>query len=55
MLYFDAAASSLLKFASKIDTAKTKAPAVLTVITASGFAHRRPDGINVVPLTVLGA
>lgn len=49
----DAAASNLLKFANKIDTDKTKAPAALTVITGNGFAHRRADGVSVVPLSVL--
>jgi predicted AAA+ superfamily ATPase len=51
----DAAAENLLKFADKIDTEKAKAPAALAVITANGFAHRRPDGVNVVPLSVLTA
>ena len=49
----DAAASNLLKFADKIDTDKTKAPSALTVITGNGFAHRRQDGVNVVPISVL--
>jgi len=49
----DSAANSLLKFAAKIDTAKTKAPVALTVITGNGFAYRRPDGVNVVPLSTL--
>jgi predicted AAA+ superfamily ATPase len=49
----DDAAKNLLKFAAKIDTDKTKAPAALTVITGNGFAHRRPDGVNVVPLSAL--
>jgi predicted AAA+ superfamily ATPase len=49
----DAAAENLLKFADKIDTAKTKAPSTLTVITGNGFAYRRPDGVNVVPLPTL--
>ena len=49
----DNAAASLLKFADKIDTKKTKAPASLTVITGNGFAYRRSDGVNVVPLSVL--
>ena len=49
----DAAANNLLKFAAKIDTAKTKAPTALTVITGNGFAHRRQDGVNVVPLSTL--
>jgi predicted AAA+ superfamily ATPase len=51
----DDAANNLLKFAAKIDTDKTKAPAALTVITGNGFAHRRPDGVNVVPISTLTA
>jgi len=49
----DEAAANLLQFANKIDTSKTKAPAALTVITGNGFAYRRSDGVNVVPLGVL--
>ena len=49
----DAAANNLLKFSAKIDTEKTKAPSALTVITGNGFAYRRPDGVNVVPLSTL--
>jgi len=49
----NAAAENLLKFAAKIDTKKTSAPVALTVITANGFAHRRPDGVNVIPLSTL--
>ena len=49
----DTAADSLLKLAAKIDTDKTKPPSALTVITGNGFAHRRPDGVNVVPLATL--
>jgi predicted AAA+ superfamily ATPase len=49
----DAAADNLLKFTQKIDTGKVKAPSALTVITGNGFAYRRPDGVNVMPLSVL--
>jgi predicted AAA+ superfamily ATPase len=49
----ETAADNLLKFASKIDTDKTKAPVALTVVTGNGFAHRRPDGVNVVPISTL--
>ena len=49
----DVAADNLLKIAAKINTDKTKAPAVLTVITGNGFAYRRPDGVNVVPVSTL--
>jgi predicted AAA+ superfamily ATPase len=51
----DEAAKGLLAFAKKVDTDKTKPPACLTVITGNGFAHRRPDGVNVVPLSTLTA
>ena len=51
----DTAAENLLKFAAKIDTEKAKAPATLTVITGNGFAYRRPDGVNVAPLSALTA
>jgi len=49
----DEAAKSLLKLVNKIDMTKTKKPAALTVITGNGFAHRRPDGVNVVPISTL--
>jgi len=51
----DEAAKNLLNFARKIDVEKTKPPAALTVITGNGFAYRRPDGVNVVPLSTLTA
>jgi len=49
----DAAANHLLTFADKIDQDKVGSPAALTVITGNGFAHRRKDGVNVVPLSTL--
>jgi len=49
----DEAAGNLLKLTAKTDPQKTRAPTALTVITGNGFAHRRPDGINVVPLSTL--
>ncbi|MDD3953933.1 MAG: DUF4143 domain-containing protein [Lentisphaeria bacterium] len=51
----DSAAENLLKFASRIDTAKTPPPRALAVITANGFAHRRADGVYVIPLETLTA
>ncbi len=51
----DVAAENLKKFAEKINTDKMQKPATLTVITGNGFAYRRPDGVNVVPLPVLTA
>lgn len=43
------AAGNLLKFAGKIDTAKTGKPAVLGIITGNGYGYRRDDGICVIP------
>ena len=51
----DEAVRSLRKFAEKINQEKMGTPLSLTVITANGFACRRKDGINVVPLPVLTA
>jgi predicted AAA+ superfamily ATPase len=51
----DQAASHLLAFASKINQEKMGAPAALTIITANGFACRRKDGVNVIPLAALTA
>jgi len=49
----DEAAASLLRFAAKVDASKVGPPAVLAVITSTGFAGRRPDGVAVLPLTTL--
>ena len=49
----DEAAANLLRFTEKINQEKMGKPAALTVITANGFACRRKDGVNVVPLSVL--
>jgi len=51
----DDAAANLRAFAKKIDQEKMGPPAALTVITANGIACRRPDKVNVVPLSVLTA
>jgi len=51
----DEAAANLRAFAKKIDQEKMGPPAALTVITANGIACRRPDNVNVVPLSVLTA
>lgn len=47
------ASATLLTLAAKIDTARTPPPAVLCVVTGNGFAHRRKDGVCVVPLSTL--
>ena len=50
----DDAAANLLDFARKIDTKTCGEPGVLAVITATGLAYRRPDGVHVVPIGALG-
>jgi predicted AAA+ superfamily ATPase len=47
------AAASLLAVANNIDQSRIGPPRALLIITGSGFAHKRPDGINVVPLNTL--
>ncbi len=46
----DAAAANLLRVAAK----SVRPPTALVVVVPIGIAHRRPDGVVVVPLTVLG-
>jgi len=50
----DAGARSLLRFVRQVDTSKCGPPAVLGVITGTGFAYRRDDGIVVLPIGSLG-
>ena len=52
----DKAADSLRRFANKVDTDRNKAgePSFLGVITTSGVAHRRHDGVVVAPIGTLG-
>lgn len=49
----DKAAVALLNFAQRIDTGRQGRPAALIVVTATGSAGHRPDGVNVVPITAL--
>ena len=51
----DIAAATLLKFSENINTEKNGAPSSLIIITGSGPAYRRDDGIYVVPITMLGS
>jgi predicted AAA+ superfamily ATPase len=51
----DQAAANLRAFSDKIDQEKMGPPSALTVISANGFACRRKDGVNVVPLSALTA
>ncbi len=50
----DKAAASLLAFAEKVDQNKAGSPAALGVITSTGFAYGRPDGVTVLPIGTLG-
>ena len=50
----EAAAASLLAFAASLDLDHVGPPVALGVITATGVAHRRPDGVVVVPIGTLG-
>ncbi len=50
----DKAAANLLKFRDRVDLAKMGEPAGLLVVTSTGYAYCRPDGVNVVPIGALG-
>lgn len=47
------AATTLNKFASRIDTDRIGEPAALAVVTGTGFAYVRDDGIRVIPIGTL--
>lgn len=47
-------ADSLRRFAERIDTKKCGPPQTLGVITGTGLAYRRPDGVAVIPIGTLG-
>lgn len=50
----DAAAATLLKFASIVDTSRCGPPAVLAVVCGTGYGYHRPDGVSVIPVGALG-
>ena len=52
--HIDAAAASLIRFAERIDTARSGVPALLGIIVATGYAYRREDGVAVIPIGALG-
>lgn len=47
------AARSLRRLRDKVDTDRIGPPAKLAIITATGYAYDRPDGITVLPITSL--
>lgn len=50
----DEGAATLHRFVASVDTARCGDPAVLGVITGTGYGYRRPDGISVIPVSALG-
>ena len=50
----DKAAASLLRLRARVDSASQGLPSRLIVVTATGYAFERPDGVCVVPITSLG-
>lgn len=50
----DAAATSLKKFAQRVDTSKRGSAAALGVIVGTGYGYVRPDGVHVIPAGALG-
>lgn len=52
--YVEEAASTLLRFAERVDTSRIGPPSALGVIVPGGYGYRRPDGILVLPLAALG-
>lgn len=49
----DEAADNLLKLKNKIDSKHMNSPSFLAVVTATGSAYTRKDGVHVIPLTCL--
>lgn len=52
--WIDDAAANLLKLRDKVNTDAMGEPAFLAVITATRYAYTRPDGVHVIPITLLG-
>ncbi|MCL2504136.1 MAG: DUF4143 domain-containing protein [Coriobacteriia bacterium] len=50
----DQAAHSLLKLRETVDADQSGKPLALIAVTGSGFAHRRSDGVYVIPIQALG-
>lgn len=50
----DEAARNLLRFRDRVDLSRVGGLRQLGVITATGFAYQRPDGVAVMPIGVIG-
>jgi hypothetical protein len=51
----DEAAASLLQLADRVDADTHGKPSALAVIAGWGYAYRRPDGVDVIPIGTLAA
>jgi len=49
----DTAAANLIKFTERVDTVHQGEPAALVVVTATGSAGLRSDGVHITPITAL--
>jgi len=49
----DEAAKTLIEFAGKVDTTKCGKPEFLAVVTSTGYAYMREDGVYVLPIGLL--
>jgi hypothetical protein len=50
----DAAAANLTRLRDRVDTHVVGDPLALVVVTSSGYAYTRDDGVSVVPIAALG-
>jgi predicted AAA+ superfamily ATPase len=50
---FDKASENLLKLEERIDTEKLGKPAFKMIITSTGYAYKRQDGVIIVPIGCL--
>ena len=50
----DKAAENLLRFSRKVDTDYCGEPAFMAVVSATGSAYLREDGVYVIPISLLG-
>ena len=50
----DEAAAALIRFATNVDSKVYGEPKVLGVITSTGYAARREDGVYLIPISTLG-
>ena len=49
----DEAAENLIKLKERIDTNRINEPSFLMIVTGTGYAYKRKDGILVVPIGCL--